>query len=137
MIYVFVALTVLFWGIAPIFDKAALKNGDPYLGIIIRGLAIGLSMLVVMLIGSKAKDISILPAKTIAYFAVSGLFAGILGTLTFYKALQSGATSQIVPLAATYPLVTALLSVALLGETVTAARIAGTVLIVGGIWLVK
>ncbi|MFH1368930.1 MAG: EamA family transporter [Elusimicrobiota bacterium] len=133
----FIILTVVFWGVAPILDKTALKSGDPYIGTIIRGIVIGITVILIMLIGGKAKELMALPAKTIILFGVSGLFAGLLGTFTFYKALQTGATSMIVPLAATYPLVTALLSVLILGETVTAARIAGTVLIVGGIWLVK
>ena len=47
------------------------------------------------------------------------------------------ATSKIVPIAACYPLVTALLSVLVLKEGVTLSRVVGTALIVSGIWLVK
>ena len=63
--------------------------------------------------------------------------AGLIGMLTYFFALKKGATSQIVPIAATYPLVTALLSVIILSEHVTVLRLVGTVLIVLGIWLVQ
>jgi uncharacterized membrane protein len=45
--------------------------------------------------------------------------------------------SKIVPIAACYPLVTAMFSVLILKEGVTIQRVIGTTLIVAGIWLVK
>jgi transporter family protein len=56
---------------------------------------------------------------------------------TYYTALKLEATSRIVPIAASYPLVTAILSALILGEGLTVPRLIGTGLIVSGIWLVK
>ena len=42
-----------------------------------------------------------------------------------------------VPITATYPLITVLLSWLILQEGITASRVIGTVLIVLGVWLVK
>ena len=131
-------LTILFWGIAPIFDKAALKaGGDPFMGTALRGMFVGIAMLTTTLVAEKMKPLINMPGKAVTFFILSGLFAGALGVFTYYKALQTGPTSKIVPLASTYPLVTAALSVLFLGETLTAARIAGILLIVVGILLVK
>jgi len=42
------------------------------------------------------------------------MMAGLLGMWTYYTALKMEATSKIVPIAACYPLVTALLSILIL-----------------------
>ncbi len=131
------ALTILCWGIAPIFDKAALRRGDPFLGMALRGVIIGICMLAVLLLSGKAKEIALMPKQSALFFSISGILAGLIGVLTYFKALQYAPTSKIVPLAATYPLVTALLSILFLGESLTALRFLGIVLIIAGIWLVK
>ncbi len=130
-------LTVIFWGTAPIFDKAALKGGDPLLGTILRGMFIGLVMMLFGLFSGKFRELPLMPARSIFFFFLSGIFAGTLGVFTYFKALQLGPTSRIVPLAATYPLFTALLSVIVLGESVTLPRVIGIVLITAGVLLVK
>jgi len=57
--------------------------------------------------------------------------------LTYFGALKLGATTKIIPISATYPLVTALLGILILGEQATLLRILGAGLIIGGVWLVK
>jgi bacterial/archaeal transporter family protein len=131
-------LTVIFWGAAPIFDKAALKaGGDPLLGTIVRGFFLGFAMLFTALLAGKVKPLLNMPGRAVVFFVISALLAGALGVFTYFKALQSGATSKIVPLASTYPLITAALSALFLGESLTLARIAGIALIATGIFLVK
>ena len=136
-VYLLLILTVVFWGTAPIFDKAALKGGDPLLGTILRGMFIGLVMTLFGLFTGKFRELSLMPPRSILFFFLSGLCAGTLGVFTYFKALQLGPTSRIVPLAATYPLFTALLSVIVLGESITLPRIFGIILIVVGVFLVK
>jgi transporter family protein len=75
--------------------------------------------------------------KGFLLFGTSGLMAGLLGMWTYYTALRMEATSKIVPIAASYPLVTALLSILVLREGMTLPRVIGTALIVVGIWFVK
>jgi transporter family protein len=71
------------------------------------------------------------------YFA---FFAGIIGTLpviSFYMALTSGKASIIVPLTATYPIVTVILSVLILKESVTLLETLAITLILAGIFLIS
>ena len=75
--------------------------------------------------------------KSFLLFGASGMMAGLLGMWTYYTALKMEATSKIVPIAASYPLVTALLSFLILREGVTLPRVFGTALIVMGIWFVR
>jgi transporter family protein len=134
---ILLVLTVIFWGIAPIFDKIALSNSSPFLGNLSRSITITFVLLAITFLGGKTKEFLQIDFRSFIYFALSGIFAGCLGVFTYYKALQISQTSKIVPLAATYPLVTALLSVIFLREQLTFSRILGTLLIIVGIWLVK
>ena len=130
-------LTAIMWGVTPILEKVGLTRVEPLVGLTIRSVVVALLLVVFMLITGKTKEILAVDSRTFLIFALSGALAGLLGMLTYFAALKLGATSRIVPIAATYPLVTALLSVLILGENVTLIRLIGTVLIVLGIWLVK
>jgi transporter family protein len=137
MFYVFLILTILFWGIAPVFDKAAVNTGDPLLGTMLRGITIGVLMLCTLLVTGKGRELLAMPGRTALFFVISGVLAGALGAFTYFKALQLAPASKVVPLASTYPLVAAVLSVLLLGESFTALRLVGIILIVAGVLLVK
>jgi transporter family protein len=137
MFYVFLILTILFWGIAPVFDKAAVNTGDPLLGTVLRGITVGVLMLAALLASGRAKELLAMPGRTVLFFVISGIFAGALGAFTYFKALQLAPASKVVPLASTYPLVAAVLSVLLLGESITVPRLVGIILIIAGVLLVK
>ncbi len=66
---------------------------------------------------------------------VFGLLAGVMGTLGyvfFILATEKGKVSIVVPLTATYPVITFLLGVLLLGEKVGIKHVVGTLLAVVG-----
>jgi len=66
----------------------------------------------------------------------AGLFMA-LGLLCFYKALAGGAASVVVPLTALYPLVTVVLSWAVLREEMTPRHLAGIALALVAVWLLS
>ncbi len=96
-----------------------------------------IGLLLLTFLSGKGRALIDLGGRSILLFGASGVMAGLLGMWTYYGALKMEATSNIVPIAACYPLVTALLSVLVLKEGVTFPRVAGTALIVSGIWQVK
>ena len=96
-----------------------------------------IGLLLLTFLSGKGRALIDLDGRSILLFGASGVMAGLLGMWTYYGALKMEATSKIVPIAACYPLVTALLSVLVLKEGVTLPRVAGTALIVSGIWQVK
>ena len=130
-------LTALLWGSSPILEKIGLGKTDPLTAVTIRSLAISIILIIFLTVTGKIREIFSVDSKTLAIFAVSGFMAGLLGMWTYFGALKLGATTKIVPIAAAYPLVTAVLSVIILKEGVTLLRLIGTVLIIVGIWLVK
>lgn len=130
-------VTMLLWGATPILEKMGLTKVDPLIGVTLRSAIVTVGLLVLTFLLGKGRALIELDGKSVLLFGASGLMAGIFGMWTYYMALKMEATSKIVPIAACYPLVTALLSVLVLREGITLHRIIGTALIVSGIWLVK
>ena len=70
----------------------------------------------------------------------AGIVAGLcmaFGLLCFFKALAGGAASVVVPLTALYPLVTVVLSWAVLREDMTPRHLAGITLALTAGWLLS
>ncbi len=130
-------VTTLLWGATPILEKTGLTKVDPLIAVTIRSLVVTVGLLLLTFLLGKGKALIESDGRSVLLFGASGMMAGLLGMWTYYGALKMGATSKIVPIAACYPLVTALLSVLVLKEGVTLSRVVGTALIVSGIWLVK
>ena len=133
----FLILTALLWGITPVLEKIGLGKTDPITGVAIRSVAVTVALIFYLIFTGKISQVFRVDAKTVAIFSATGIMAGLLGMITYFIALKKGATSEIVPIAAAYPLVTVVLSILILGEHVTALRFAGTFFIIFGIWLVQ
>lgn len=130
-------ITAFLWGSTPVLEKIGLGKTDPLTGVTIRSIAVTIALLIYITFAGKIKELFQTDPKTLVIFSLTGIMAGLLGMLTYFFALKKGATSQIVPIAAAYPLITAILSVLILREHVTPLRIAGTILIIVGIWFVQ
>jgi transporter family protein len=130
-------VTAVLWGATPIMEKIGLAKVDPLIGVTARSTIVTVLLLAVVLVTGKGKDLIHMDGRNILIFGASGVMAGFLGMWTYYIALKMEPTSKIVPIAACYPLVTALLSYLILQEGITLSRAVGTALIVSGIWLVK
>ncbi len=62
---------------------------------------------------------------------------GALGLATFYLALDRGKASAVVPLISVYPLITTVLAVAFLNETLTTLQMVGVGCALGGVVLIS
>jgi len=134
---IFLFLTTLFWGVAAIFDKLALGRTSPFTGMMVRQLILTGILLAVGIGSGRLGSLGTLNGRTILFFGLSGICGGAAGLWTYYHALRLGGASLVVPITATYPLITVLLSWLILQESLTVHRIIGTALIVLGVWLVK
>jgi bacterial/archaeal transporter family protein len=112
-------------------------DSDPFVALTIRSFSVIVGLLILGVGMGKMEALIHASPRMILFFALSGLLAGLLGTWCYLAALKIGASSRVVPISATYPLVTAILSCLLLREGFTLSRILGTVLIVAGISLLK
>jgi len=137
VIFLLVVTTAVLWGATPILEKIGLTKVDSLAGITIRSAVATVGLLIITFILGRGRALMEVDGKGFLLFGASGLLAGALGMWAYYAALKMEATSKIVPISASYPLVTALLSVLILREGVTLPRVIGTALIVIGIWFVK
>ena len=135
--WIFIFLTIICWGSAPILEKYGLRDIDEFEAVFIRSAAIFLILGVVFLLRGKINVLFKTPLKTTLVFTASGFLAGLAGMWTYFKALKMAPSSKIVPLVAIYPLLTAILSILILKEGFSWPRVIGTILIVTGVILVK
>jgi bacterial/archaeal transporter family protein len=137
MVIFLLVVATLLWGATPILEKIGLTKVDPLVGITIRSAVATVGLLILTLLLGRGRALIEVDGKGFLLFGASGVLAGALGMWAYYAALKMEATSKIVPISASYPLVTALLTVLILREGVTLPRVIGTALIVIGIWFVK
>jgi len=135
--FYYAILTACIWGMVPVIEKIGLGRVAPCVGLFYRGFGVilGMSMLGIFyaMSGVSLKaDI-----KSIGFLAVGGLLASFVGQFFFYKALKLGEASTVVPVAATYPLVSFIIGVVVLQERVTLGKMFGIALIIAGIFFLK
>jgi transporter family protein len=130
-------VTMILWGSTPLIEKLGLKDVDPLTGIFVRSLVITVILFIIYLCTGRLHELTKISVKNFSLFAASGIMAGLVGMWTYFYLLKEGMTSKIVPIAASYPLITAVLSILVLGEQVTFQRMIGIILTIIGIILVK
>ena len=136
-LWTFLIMTTVFWGMAAIFDKLALGKIAPFTGMMVRQFILTGILFLVGVATGRIGSMASLDARSIVFFALSGICGGAAGLWTYYHALRLGGASLVVPITATYPLVAVFLSWLILQEGLTLSRVIGTALIVVGVWLVK
>ncbi len=137
MAAILLIITMLLWGTTPIMEKIGLREVDPLTGVLIRSLTVTIILLVIYLVKGRMHELVHVGLRNFSLFTASGVMAGLVGMWTYFYVLRQGMTSKIVPIAASYPLVTALLGIIILKEEVTMQRIIGILLTIIGIVLVK
>ncbi len=125
-------LTIVFWGLWGFAIKIASRHMEWYqLYVLSNAVSFVVSAGIVMV--ERQSFLSL--GKLSLYGIVAG-FLGTLGYIFFILATRSGKVAIVVPLTATYPVITFILGVLLLREQVHLHHIAGMVLaIVGAILL--
>jgi transporter family protein len=122
MAYLSVILTILFWGVGACSGKAVLEDGSPiYIYLLEASGTLTVAGCVSLLFREETRAV-------VRHFSGWGYLFGILwglGTVTFIVALKHKPASIVVPLTALYPLTTAVLAIAFLGEPLTMKTGAG------------
>ncbi len=107
MVILLLIVTTLLWGVTPILEKIGLTKVDPLVGITIRSTIAAVGLLILTLLLGRGRALIEVDGKGFLLFGASGMMAGLLGMWAYYAALKMEATSKIVPISASYPLVTA------------------------------
>lgn len=136
MLYVF--LTVLFWGVTPVFDKLAAVQTDAAVGVFIRTAFIAVASVLILTVTGKWGLIADVTPRTALYLGTSGILAGCLGVFTYLQAMKLvGDAGKVAVMASTYPIIALICTALFLHEKITTAKIAGSVLITAGVILLN
>ncbi len=135
---VYLALAILGWGLGAFFDKACLKYMDASGAFYVRALVmIALFAPMVAWKHSHTKQALLGSDRLGPLFVAGSVIVSMAGVFFYLKALSGGEASRIVPLSSTYPFVTFVLAVLFLGESFTANRLVGTLLLAGGVYFIS
>ena len=131
-------LAAIAWGCAPILEKLGLSKIPVFTGLVFRsiGVLVGAIILILFQLQTVKEAFLKLPQGW-GLLVLGGLVASIIGQIFFYHGLKNGEASLMVPLAASYPLISFILGVVFLGEQVSLAKISGLLLIIAGVFLLK
>lgn len=135
--FTFVILTIIFWGIAPVFGKIGIQNVDPLLGLSIRSFIVSIILLATCLLTGKFASFSQVAIKDVLFIGAEGIFASLLGQFAYYYALKLGDMSKVAPMFAAYPAITVFVAILFLGEKFTWNKFIGLMTIIVGVILVK
>jgi transporter family protein len=128
-------LAILMWGLWGFFGKLALERKMAPISILLAETVISaLIAFPVFLVVTNRPGAQPFQSTLNIYGLLSGAVLAV-GLLFYYFALSEARVSIVVPLTATYPIVSVMLSYALLGERPTPAQWVGVVLVVSGVAL--
>jgi bacterial/archaeal transporter family protein len=125
------------WGITPIFEKLSLVKASPLTVITLRFIFTTTCVIVFSLVTGRYREIASVDGITLLWIFLAGLLGGVIGLSIYFFVLKQDLTSRIVPIAATFPLFTALYAFIFLHETLSIQRLVGIVLIVIGLIFVN
>lgn len=130
-------LVASIWGITPIFEKLSLVKASPLTVITLRFIFSTTCVIAASLATGRYREIASVDGRTFLWIFLAGLLGGVVGLLIYFSVLKQDLTSKIVPIAATFPLFTALYAFIFLHETISIQRLLGVVLIVVGLIFVN
>ena len=132
----FAFLALIGFGSGAICDKLALRELPASAAVIARSLMTAGIFAGYGAFAGQFRRIAAAPAIPLAWLVAGVVVNPVLGQLALFKALKFGEASRVIPIAASYPLVTVILAALFLGEKLTAPKVAGVLCIVVGIGLV-
>ncbi|MFG6327654.1 MAG: EamA family transporter [Lachnospiraceae bacterium] len=128
---VFALLSAVFAALTSIFAKVGIEGVNSNLATALRTIVV-LAMAWVMVFITKSQGgITEINKKSWLFLILSGLATGA-SWLCYYKALQMGSASKVVPIDKLSVVITIILAVIFLHEDFTAKSAAGTILITAG-----
>lgn len=128
---VFAVLSAVFASLTAILGKVGIEGVESNLGTAIRTIVVLVMSWAMVGVTGKAGEVRSVPRRELLFICLSGLATGA-SWLCYYKALQDGLASVVVPIDKLSILVTIGFSRLVFGERLTARSGAGLALIVAG-----
>ena len=133
----YAVLSAVFASLTSILGKIGISGVDSNLGTAIRTIVVLIMAWVMVFVTKKQDELKKIDGKSMVFICLSGLTTG-LSWLCYYKALQDGQASIVVPIDKLSILVTVAFSYIVLKERLTKKSFAGLAMITAGtLMLVK
>jgi transporter family protein len=127
----YACLSAVFASLTSILGKLGMENVNSNLGTAIRTGVVLLMAWIVVFVKGKQQEVEKIPRRELGFICLSGLATGA-SWLCYYKALQNGLASVVVPIDKLSILVTIAFSYVVFHERLTRKAAVGLVLIVAG-----
>jgi bacterial/archaeal transporter family protein len=127
--------TVLLWGSWGLQSKLIINHISPWMNQVLFSIGL-LPLLAWVLFWKNLRQTTGEARRGATYGLLTGIFGG-LGNVTFYLALSQGKASVIVPMVGLAPLITVILAVIVLKESINRAQVVGVVLVIISIYLLS
>lgn len=124
-------LSTVFASLTSILAKIGITNIESNLGTAIRTIVVFIMAWIIVFMTGKHKEIRKIDKKSLIFICFSGITTGI-SWLCYYRALQDGQASIVVPIDKLSILVTIAFSFFFLKEKMTKKAVSGLVLVVAG-----
>ncbi|WP_124098298.1 EamA family transporter [Ruminococcus sp. Marseille-P6503] len=128
---IYAVLSAFFASLTSVLGKIGISGIDSNLGTAIRTAVVLIMAWVMVFVTGKQKEIKEITAGGAIFISISGLTTG-LSWLCYYKALQDGPASVVVPIDKLSILVTIIFSYFILKERLTLKALSGLALIIVG-----
>ena len=127
----YAVLSAVFASLTAILGKIGISGVASNLGTVIRTVVVLIMAWIMVFVTKKQDELKKIDRKSMAFICLSGLTTG-LSWLCYYKALQDGQASVVVPIDKLSILVTVAFSYIVLKEKLTKKSLLGLVLITAG-----
>lgn len=127
----FALLSAFFAALTSILSKIGIKDVNSNLGTAIRTVVVLIMAWGIVFLTGKQKEIVNISQKSLIFLVMSGIATG-LSWLFYFKALQIGEASKVVPLDKLSIVITMVLAFFFLGEEFTVKTVIGGILITAG-----
>ena len=111
--------------------KVGISDVDSSLGTAIRTVVVLVMAWIVVLVSGEHRQLTTIPRRDLLFLALSGLATGA-SWLCFYRALQIGPLSAVVPIDKLSIIVTVIFAALVFGERLTRRGLVGLVLVIAG-----
>jgi transporter family protein len=128
---IYALLAALFAALTAILAKIGIENVDSNLAVAIRTAVVLVMAWGIVLVTGKHEEITNIGQKSWIFLGLSGAATG-MSWLFFYKALQLGEASKVVPIDKFSVVIAVVLAFFILGEAVSVKTVVGGLLITAG-----
>lgn len=123
------------WAVISLVMRSVARDAAPMVVNGFRCLVASLVLLLIVVLGGRLAAFETLAGGKVFAIVVSGLMGQALGDALFVSAAAKIGAARTLPISASSPLLTVMLAALLLGEVITSTGIAGTFLVLGGVFL--